>query len=109
MKTNLGENAFLAGVAIAILIGLFNVTESWVTVVLVILGIIVGLLNITTKETMPFLTSSIALLVVGSAGLERLPVVGSLVKSVLTSIVTFVAPAAVIIALKTVFDIAKKK
>jgi uncharacterized membrane protein len=109
MKTRVGEYAFLAGIALAILAGLVMQTGGLVAVVLVVLGIIVGLLNVTAKETMPFLTASIALLLAGSAGLEKLPFVGAFVGAVIANIMAFVAPAATIIALKTVFDLAKKK
>ena len=109
MKMNVGEYAFLAGVAIAILAGLATFTGGWVAVVLALLGLIVGLLNISAKETIPFLLASVALLLVGSAGLENLPLVGGIIKAIMANIVAFVAPAAVVIALKTVFDLARKK
>jgi hypothetical protein len=84
-------------------------TGGWVAIVLVLLGIIVGLLNISAKETMPFLLASVTLLLAGSAGLEKLSLVGAFIGPIMANIVAFVAPAAVIIALKTVFDLAKKK
>jgi|YelNatPaOPRAMG01_1025707.scaffolds.fasta_scaffold02594_7 hypothetical protein len=109
MKMKVGEYAFLAGIALAILAGIAMLTGDWVTLVLVVLGLIVGLLNISAKETTPFLLSSITLLLAGSAGLEKLPWVGGFVGPIMANIVAFVAPAAVIIALKTVFDLAKKR
>jgi len=109
MKMKVGEYAFLAGIALAILAGLALMTGGWVAVVLAILGLIVGLLNISAKETMPFLLASIALLLVGSAGLENLPLVGVFIAPIIANIEAFVAPAAFVIALKTVFDLAKKK
>ncbi|MEM5772918.1 MAG: hypothetical protein QXL86_01690 [Candidatus Aenigmatarchaeota archaeon] len=109
MKTRIGEYAFLVGVILAVLAGLVMLTGGWVAVVLVILGLIVGFLNISAKETTPFLVSAIALLMAGSAGLETLPIIGVFLGPIIANILHFVAPAVVIVALKTVFDLAKKR
>ncbi len=107
--TQIGEWSFLAGILIAVLVGLVPgiVAASTVATVLVVLGILVGLINIGTKETADFLIATIALLVAGAAGLNALPAVGSYVGSILSNIVAFVAPAAVIVALKAVYEIGK--
>ncbi|MEM5879317.1 MAG: hypothetical protein QXU74_02380 [Candidatus Aenigmatarchaeota archaeon] len=84
-------------------------TGGWISVILVLLGLVVGLMNISSKETMPFLVASVALLLVGSAGLEKLPIVGVYLAPVIANILVFVAPAVAVVALKTVFDLAKKK
>jgi len=105
----LGEYAFLVGIILAVLAGLVMQTGGWVAVLLVLLGVVIGFLNITQKETIPFLIASIALLMAGSAGLEKLPLVGGIVAAVISNVLHLVAPAAVIVALKTVYDLAKKK
>lgn len=114
-----GEWAFLVGLLLAIVLGFFD-QASWgqtVTAVLVVLGIIVGLVNIVAKETDDFLIASIALLVAGVAGYggvtgyglyQVLPGIGSFLSTVLTNIATFVAPAAVIVAIKAVYRLARK-
>ena len=104
--SKVGEWAFLGGVILAILVGLVPgvLPGNLVSLVLVVLGILVGLINIGAKETHSFLLASVALLVAGTAGLQTLPVVGSIVNAVLTNIVSFVAPAAVIVALKAVYE-----
>ncbi|MEM5853302.1 MAG: hypothetical protein QXG39_07635 [Candidatus Aenigmatarchaeota archaeon] len=109
MKQKIGEYSFLVGIVIAVLAGLLLQSGGLVAIALVILGLIVGLLNITAKETTPFLIASVALLLAGSAGLEKLPIVGRYLEAIVGNIVVFVAPAAAIVALKTVFDLAKKK
>ena len=104
--SKVGEWAFLGGVILAILVGLvpYVLPSSLVALVLVVLGILVGLINISAKETHGFLLATVALLVAGAAGLQTLPVVGSVVNSILTNIVSFVAPASVIVALKSVYE-----
>jgi hypothetical protein len=106
----IGKWAFILGVLIAIVAGLAGTTyASTVAMVLVILGVIVGLLNISEKEVYNFLIAAIALMMTGAAGLENLPAIGSMLGPILTNIATFVAPAAVIVALKAVYDLGKKK
>lgn len=109
-----GELAFLAFVIIAILAGLAtsaNVSADYsaVTAVLVVLGIIVGFLNISEKETTSFLVASIALLAAGTASFASIPVVGLVIDNILAFIGAFVAPAAVIVGLKAVHTLGSKK
>jgi hypothetical protein len=65
MNNSLGSWAFILGVAIALLFGAFGgiivAFAPWVTLVLVVLGLIVGFLNITAKEVNDFLIAAIAL------------------------------------------------
>jgi inner membrane protein involved in colicin E2 resistance len=116
-----GEWAFLISVIIAVLAGLaspwVSVTTTsswaWVSVLLVILGIIVGLLNITEKETTAFLVASIALIVAGIAAFLILNNViwpiGTIISSIVGYLAIFVAPAAVIVAVKAIAALASKK
>ncbi len=122
MKTEtLGEWAFLACVLIAVLAGLAATYASGVLggqtgniyALLVVLGIVVGLTTVTEKETTPFLVASVALLVAatvtGAAGFSAIPFIGALIGSIVSFIGVFVAPAAVIIAVKAVYALASKK
>ena len=105
-----GEWAFLVGLLLAIVLGLFPqaLAVTTVTAVLVVLGIIVGLVNVVAKESHGFLLAAVALLVAGSAGYGILPGVGDYLGAILTNIATFVAPAAVIVAIKAVYALARK-
>jgi len=106
-----GELAFLIGIALAIVLSFFPDTanQNAPGIVLAILGLIVGFANITYKETHGFLVAAIVLLLVGSAGLDVLPWIGSWLGNAFINISHFVAPAAMIVALKTVVDLADKK
>ena len=57
----LGFLAFIVGFILAIVAGLFFPGQAWVYYVLVVLGLIIGLLNISDKEVMLFLVAAIAL------------------------------------------------
>ncbi len=104
-----GELAFLFGVALAIVLSFFPDTSDRTTpgLILAVLGLIVGLFNITYKETNSFLVAAIVLLLVGSAGLDSLPYIGDWLYTAFVNISHFVAPAALVVAFKTVIDLAK--
>jgi hypothetical protein len=118
--------AFIAFVIIAVVMGLvvgylaYNVDpnrdniDGWVTLVLLILGIIIGFTSITVKEVQPFLIAAIALVVVSIADVW-LPLMNihrllyDWAVYILQYITAFAAPAAVIIAIKSVLQMAKDK
>ena len=80
----IGEYAFLAGIAIAVLAGLVSgVTPTAIaayaapiSMLLVVLGIVVGLLNISEKETTAFLVAAIALVTAGTASFAAIDIAG---------------------------------
>lgn len=110
-KEKLGSWAFIIGVLVAIIAGLIPdiITADVAALGLVILGVIVGLVNVTRKETNTFLLASIALLLASAAGLNILPLLGNAVVAILQNIAALIAPAAIIVALKAVWDTAKRK
>lgn len=111
MNPKIGHYSFLAGVILALIAGLLaNIVDaSMVTLVLVVIGLIVGFLNVTAKETTEFLVASVALMMVGSAKLNMIPMVGGYIETTLSYLVVFVAPAAIIVALKAVKALASSK
>ena len=89
-------------------------TEAYVTLTMLILGLIVGLISITAKEVTPFLIATIALLVTGNAYVwGSLQVIHPLLKQwvieIINFIVAFAAPAAIVNAVRAVFAMAKEK
>ncbi len=103
----IGFWAFIIGLILAIVAGIFFPEASWVAWVLLILGVLIGILNISDREYTSFLIATIALIVIGGifssvdAGwLERLD-------NVLTLIATLMAPAAIIVAIKTLWSVGK--
>lgn len=103
--SRLGEWAFIAGVILAILLGMFpNLDSEGVSVLFLMLGVIVGIVNITKKETHNFLLAAVALLIVGTGGLDQIPALGSYFEQIFFNITSFVAPAVVIVGLKAVLD-----
>ncbi|MEM5871214.1 MAG: hypothetical protein QXX04_02555 [Candidatus Aenigmatarchaeota archaeon] len=107
----IGEVAFLAGILIAIISGILLasniILQEWlVNVSLILLGTIVGLLNIRKEEYTTFLLASlIFLLPLGIENITGLEWLSKIVKL----IGVFVLPAALITAFKAVWDTAHKK
>ena len=101
-----GRWAFIIGLVIAVLAGLFF-QPDWAIWMLAILGVIVGFLNITAEETRGFLLASIALTLSATA-LNTLPILGTALSLVLPFVVAFVAGAMIVVALKELFQTARK-
>jgi len=101
----IGKWAFIIGLVIAVLAGLFY-QPDWAIWVLAILGVIVGILNVTAEDTRGFLLAAIALTLSATA-LNSLPVVGTAFSLVLPFVVAFVAGATIVIALKELFQSAR--
>ena len=114
----IGAWAFIIGIALAILVGIAGnsigmaITSTNVVLVLGLLGVIVGVLNVTDREVGLFLIATIAFLSAGVA-LERvlsaIPMVGNMINPVIGCLALFVAPAAAIISIKALWDISKAR
>ena len=113
----LGAYAFLVGVVLAVVFGLFN--ESLESAgglfysALILIGLVVGFMNTADRDSMTFLIASLSLVIVGSLGTDGLRyitldnyVVTSL-RNVLGSLLLLFVPATIVVALKTVFSMAK--
>jgi hypothetical protein len=114
MAKKMGEWAFIVGIVIAIVISLFSSSlssdvQGWLVLLLVVLGLIVGFLNVTAAESTPFLIAAVALLLTGTAGstLSIIPRVGGYLEMIVKYIAVFVTPAAIVVALKSIQSMAK--
>ena len=121
---SLGAWAFLIGVILAVIIGLS--TSSFLPApeivkyspqiygMLILLGLFVGFfINVSGKDSQTFLLAGAVLVIVSKFGMES--VLGSLigigiadtVSSVFAALLVLFVPATIIVALKTVFSVAK--
>lgn len=110
----IGTIAFILGVVIAIAAGLLagaltSAVAGYVTLTLVVLGLVVGFLNIGDKDMKEFLLAVIALGVIGSANLSAIPAAGTYLAAMVLNIIAFVAPAALIVALKVVYNMSSSQ
>ena len=107
----IGSWAFLIGFIVAVTLGVFSSqidggTYKLVLWTLIILGIVIGLLNITSKESSKFLIAGLVLVIVsymGSGIITIIPMIGN----ILSSLLVLFVPTTIIVALKSVFEIAK--
>ncbi len=108
----LAHYTFFVGLLVAMLVAfvteVFNVIPDPRVLIttLVILGFIVGLFNLTAKETTPFLLAAVALMLAGIVNLGLIPAIGPLLQTMLRNIVVFVVPGAILVGLKTVWKLA---
>jgi uncharacterized ion transporter superfamily protein YfcC len=108
-QKSLGAWAFLVGVILAVVLGLFSEqigSEAWLVILLVVLGIIIGLLNITGREAMKFLLIGTALVLVSSLGGEVLFGV-AIIGPILAYLTALFTPATIVVAIKAAFALAK--
>jgi hypothetical protein len=121
-ENSVGAWAFLIGVILALSIGLFTTLlpvpslidhSAQIYGVLVILGLIVGFMISSGKDSQTFLTTGTILVIVSYFGMES--VSGTLigiglsdtVKSIFSALLALFVPATIIVALKSLFSIAK--
>ncbi|MEK6863163.1 MAG: hypothetical protein AABW53_00515 [Nanoarchaeota archaeon] len=110
----LGAWSFLVGLVLAVLlgVGLTGPYAGQMLWVVFLLGLVVGLLNITSQETSAFLTSGTVLVLVSFLGANVLGSVQGagvdVLVGVLQSILTLFVPATIIVALRAAFSLARK-
>ncbi|MBM3943430.1 MAG: hypothetical protein FJ316_11020 [SAR202 cluster bacterium] len=97
--------AFIAGYVLAIIGGIWVPSNQAIILLLVILGLIVGLLNVTGKEIIPYIIAAIALIIVGNfdafSPLNRVWAgFGDKLNDIVGMMAIFSAPAAVIQAIR---------
>ncbi len=130
--TRLGSGAFLIGLLIAVIVGIYQAytleydNNFFETIIgglsawsLATIGIIVGILTIlgegtiTEKEIPGFLMAGISLMVMGAIfqgwAILLKPFIGALFAGISMSLSIFVAPAVGIIAVKSIWDIGKDR
>ena len=120
-ENSIGAWAFFIGIILAIIAGIFSKgsTDPIILIVIVAMGIIVGYF-VAEKEVQTFLFASVAAVLASFAGIQGLATnvaltgisvsgltVGKMMASVLGALLFLFVPATIVVALKTVFSIAK--
>lgn len=113
-SNSFGAWAFIIGVVLAVLGGIIVkanfVSQAIVLSVLIILGLIVGFLNVTKDETKDYLLAAVSLVIVTSLGGQVLSVVqgiGPYLGEVLGAIMTFVVAATIVVTIKAIYALAQ--
>lgn len=105
-----GKWAFIIGLALAIIAGLLQGIYAIpsLALILVILGLIVGFLNIVEKDTIKLLVAIIALTVVGGLTISVIPAINMYLESILTNILIFAGAAGLVVAVKAIIETTNK-
>jgi hypothetical protein len=113
----LGAYAFLVGVIFATVMGIlqrvFEIEYSnYAYAFLVVIGLIIGFVNVGDRDSLTFLLASLSLVIVSGFGqtalisVSDIPFLSSLT-SILSALLVLFVPATIIVALKVVFNLAK--
>jgi ABC-type Mn2+/Zn2+ transport system permease subunit len=103
-----GHWLFLLGVVLAVVLGFAMPNATWAMGLLALLGLIVGLVNITATEVKDFLIAAIAL-IVAAGSFALIPMVGTYIADIMKYLLAMVSPAATIVALVQIWKLAKSK
>ena len=122
-ENSIGAWAFLIGVILAVVVGLstslipipaFTKYSPQIYAILVILGLIVGFMKFRQKDSQTFLIAGTVLVIVSKFELETIITgtligigIGETVSAIFSALLALFVPATIIVALKTVFSIAK--
>ena len=120
MDKKLGNYLFAIGVVVALVLGLIPASVlgqayGWLASLLVVLGLIVGLLNVTGKETKEFLVVAAVLIIAAGVGTGAGAILGNVntmvgkwLAGVFAQALAFIVPATVVVALKDIWSLAQK-
>jgi len=123
-ENSIGAWAFLIGVILAVIIGIstysflpLDAITKYSTIIyafLVLLGLVVGFsINVSGRDSQTFVIAGAILVVVSKFGMESVTSsligigIGDIVTSTFAALLALFVPATIIVALKTVFSIAK--
>jgi|GEM_PF-1957886 len=112
-----GSIVFLFGIILAILLGLIAGLapsaiiglEGFIALAMVALGFIAGFVNIKNEHRNEFLIAVIAVALVGIITIQQssalIPIIAPLINSIFQNIVSFSAPAALVVGLKQIWSL----
>jgi hypothetical protein len=121
-ENSVGAWAFLMGVVLAIIVGLstsllsipfLDQYTSEIYSILMILGLLIGFVSIPGRDSQTFLWAGAILVIISRFGMDSIRGsfigigIGDAVSSVFAALLALFVPATIVVALKTVFSIAK--
>jgi hypothetical protein len=104
MIKTIGKWLYLIGLLIAIVAGLFSLSFSWLSLILVIMGILAAILFLDSNDVVNAGIRFLVLFAVKGA-LDGIPAVGPYITGMFTAVVAFLAP--VVLTLLVVWFIKK--
>lgn len=110
--TKAGVWSYVAGIALALVVSIFSdgALSNWATGTLIILGLIVGLVNIADKEALLFLVGAIAFIIAAGemeAVFSYMGVAFAPLQTFMRAIIVFTAPGVLVVSFKALYEAAK--
>jgi ATP synthase protein I len=119
VEQKIGHYSFIGGVIIAVVLGLASSAlgaqaTAWLASLLVVLGLIVGFLNVSGKETRDFMLVAVVLVVAAFAGdasqtLSEVQIIGSYLSGMFSQLLAFIVPATVVVGLKEIWALGQNQ
>ncbi len=122
-ENTIGAWAFLIGVVLAIIVGIsasrliplpiFEKYSGTIYGILVLIGMFIGFVNVNEKDNQTFMIAGAVLVIVARFGLDGVKGtligvgVGNTISAIFAALITLFTPATIIVALKTVFSLAR--
>ncbi len=106
MLATIASWLFILGIILAVISGFWPLNVVW-TIILIIIGLIVGLLNVTAKEAQPFLLAAVSMVIISYFGGDVLSTVWIGLQRMLSSIIILTIPATLVVAIKQLFMLAR--
>ena len=93
MSKTIGKWLYLIGLLLAVVAGLFSLSFSWLSLILVLMGILAAVLYLDSDDVVNFGIRFLVLAAVAGA-LQGVPAVGSFLTGAFSAVVAFLAPVA---------------
>lgn len=107
---NVGSGALVVGVFLALLFGFLPMGPK-IALLLLIVGLVVGMLNVTETETKEFLYTSVALIIIMTLPKqlfeETFTAVLPWFVGILDALLIMIVPATIVVALRSLFEFAR--
>ncbi len=106
MKMKISAWAFLIAMFGSIILGLLSnwmALPTWLPIVFVALGIIIGIMNVVESESIALMVAALVL-GAGSGVMTILPFIGGIVEAVLANFAAVMLPAGIVIAVKQFYN-----
>jgi len=119
MQKQIGHYSFIVGCIISIVLGVagyrIGAAKAWLWSLLVVLGIVAGLLNVSRKDAKEFLMVNVAIILISYAGSANIKLwnhvnfIGPYLFDIFSNVLDFVVAASVVVALKEVWELGKNE
>lgn len=106
-----GKWAFILGIILAVLVGFTGAAAPYTALILMVLGLIVGFLNVEGNEADRYLIAAVALLVIGIGSVQAMSILGitlyDWVQGIMSNFIAFVGASALVVAIRAIVRLGK--